>query len=331
MAILPSKYLKRLLQSLAVCTIVTLVNACSDTLAINHVSSPLPAVNTLDAPSVGGLISTRFKDLDALQQVVSIEFLGDTTGGKDSKAVRLTHRSNGITVVSALEKGVDEDDFRRARDDGFWAKVGLAISSPYALTHRKDIMRVFILSRRKHDIYGPGDIAFYDFAELMTQGICKEYRQTAAPEDLTEKGYLNTFNHITAQAFVTTLFSEELAEYVADAHERHNMPELISGKFTVEQLVSKDNNPVDNYVDMVNNEWGQALGKTLKEKYSIDSNTKWTPQLLADYLNEVQAYYAWAFQISFTPFDTADEAVIRFSKKLNTVLGEVRAVQAGGS
>ncbi|NQV51672.1 MAG: hypothetical protein HQ500_00735 [Flavobacteriales bacterium] len=329
MAITRSKYFKRLFQWAVLFVLGSLFSACSNSLAFHNAGGDSAAVDSVGPPSMGGLISTRFKDLDALKRVISIEFLGDTAGGKDSKAVRLTQHSNGITVVSELEKGVDEDDFRHARDNGFWAKVALAFASPYALAHRKDIMRVFILSRRKHDIYGPGDIAFYDFAELMTQGIRKEDRLTIPPQELTEKGYLNTFNHITAQAFVTTLFSEELAEYVAEVHERHNMPELISGKFTNEQLLSEENNPVDNYVDMINNEWGQLLGKTLKEKYGIGSDTEWTPQLLADYLNDVQAYYTWAFQISFQPFDTEDEAVVRFSSKLNAVLGEVNAVQAG--
>ncbi|MEQ9186622.1 MAG: hypothetical protein RLP15_02740 [Cryomorphaceae bacterium] len=318
---------------LLICTtfcILWAASGCNATLATEE-DAPLSArkSDSLHSGSVGGLVSTRFRNLQELSEVVQIEFQGDTASEKGSDAVRLVHFSNNKVVVSELEQGVSEDDFRSARDDGFWAKLGLACRTPYALIHRQDIMRVFVLSRRKHDVFGPGDVAFYDFAELMTQHIRGEDASKLSAEDLTEKGFLNTFNHITAQAFVTTLFSEELADYVADVHERHNMAALISGKFTKSQLENPENNPMDNYVDMINNEWGQELGKGLKQQFEIDSKTVWTPELLAGYLNEVQAYYTWAFQISFIPFDASDEEVIRFAGKLNTVLNEQMKLVAG--
>ena len=74
------------------------------------------------------------------------------------------------------------------------------------------------------------------------------------------------------------------------------------------------------YIDIINNEWGQELGKALRIKYKIDQDTEWTPDLLASYLNDVQSYYSWVFQIGFEPFRASDEIVIRFSRKTNTVL-----------
>jgi len=139
-------------------------------------------------------------------------------------------------------------------------------------------------------------------------------------EDLSEKGYLNTFNHVTAQAFMTSIFSEELADFIADVHERHNLPELISGNFSEAQLTDLDNGPVDNYIDLINNEWGQELGKSLREKYNISTKTRWTPELLAAYLNDIQRYYSWTFQIGFRPFKPADEMVKHFTNKINKVL-----------
>ncbi|MFN3940495.1 MAG: hypothetical protein ACK4IY_07890, partial [Chitinophagales bacterium] len=140
------------------------------------------------------------------------------------------------------------------------------------------------------------------------------------PNDTTEKGYINTFNHITAQTFITSIFGEELADFVADAHERANHPELITGTFTETQLNDLAEGPVDNYTDIINNEWGQELGKNLKVKYHITRQTNWTPELLANYLNDIQAYYSWAFQIGFTPFRPQDEQVTKFSRKLNLVM-----------
>jgi hypothetical protein len=104
----------------------------------------------------------------------------------------------------------------------------------------------------------------------------------------------------------------------------YNMPELITGKFTEAQLADFENGPADNYVDMLNNEWGQELGKVLREKYAITSRTYWTPGLLTNYLNDMQAYYSWAFQIGFSPFRPTDEMVEQFAWKINTVSGVSR-------
>jgi len=167
---------------------------------------------------------------------------------------------------------------------------------------------------------GSVDVAFYDLAETMVGQISDDDWLNMSCEDISEKGYLNTFNHITAQAFMTSIFSERLADFIADVHELYNMPALINGNFTEEQLADFENGPVDNYLDMINNEWGQELGKVLGEKYGIDRHTVWTPQLLKDYLNDIQQYHSWAFQIGFRPFRTTDNVVIQFAAKINTVL-----------
>jgi len=89
-----------------------------------------------------------------------------------------------------------------------------------------------------------------------------------------------------------------------------------------ETIASSDlgEGPVDNYVDLINNEWGQKLGRQLKEKYNINRITYWTPELMTNYLNDLQDYYGWAFQIGFKPFRPEDEQVRKFSKKINYVL-----------
>jgi hypothetical protein len=119
---------------------------------------------------------------------------------------------------------------------------------------------------------------------------------------------------------MTSIFSEDLADFVADVHERHNLPELISGIFTPHQLNDLKDGPVDNYLDLINNEWGQELGKTLRAKYNLCRNTQWTPELLANYLNDIQSYYSWTFWIGFKPFRPDDEMVVRFAGKINKVL-----------
>jgi hypothetical protein len=95
------------------------------------------------------------------------------------------------------------------------------------------------------------------------------------------------------------------------------MPALITGNFTEAQIADIQNGPVDNYVDMINNEWGQELGKELGHAYKINRNTVWTPQLLANYLNDIQIHQGWVFRIGFAPFKPEDVKVIQFVEKIN--------------
>lgn len=172
-------------------------------------------------------------------------------------------------------------------------------------------------------MFGEGDIAFYDLAEQSVRQIREEDRKKMSEHDLSEKGYLNTFNHVTAQALITSLYSERLADFISDVHERQTMPELITGDFSPGLRNDVDKGPTDNYLDMINNEYGQELGKRLKRKYQIRESSYWTPSLLADYLNDVQNYYSAAFDISFLPFRETDDMVIRFAVKINSVKAEV--------
>jgi hypothetical protein len=216
---------------------------------------------------------------------------------------------------------VSENDFVAARDGGVWERLVLFLRSPYTALHRRDLESVSILARRRPDLYGDNDPAFYNISERMVANIHEEDAAFLSQKDLvSEKGYLNTINHIIAQAFMTTLFSERLADFIADAHERKNIPELITGEFSADQISDMNEGPVDNYVDVINNEWGQELGKFLDNKYKIREDTEWTGDLMASYLNDLQSYFTWAFQIRFHPFKPDDEIVTKFSYKMNMVM-----------
>ncbi|MEM9918364.1 MAG: hypothetical protein AAF990_09735 [Bacteroidota bacterium] len=266
-------------------------------------------------PVKGALLSTRFKSLEELKEVVQIEY---DKGGAPS--VRLTHRSEGRQVVSVLKTGISEKEIKRAKDGSLWDKVRLGLRAPYIAIKRHDLMRILLLARRRGYLFGEGDAAFYDLSEEILYNISDEDIAHMHSEDLSEKGYFNAFNHITAQAFMTSIFSEKMADFIAHTHERGTMPELITGAFTNDQLEDLEYGPIDNYVDIINNEWGQELGKQLSEKYQIDRYTHWTAELLANYLNDIQRYYSWAFQIGFQPFTTQDEVVQKFSKKINRIM-----------
>lgn len=275
----------------------------------------------------GALLTTRIGSLAELQQMVHFEYFhADTLKGKKlprHPMVRITHRSNGKTVSSILKKGVSEADFIEAKYGGLIEKIQLALRYPYAALNRANLMEVSILARRRPDIFQEGDVAFFDLALAMEQHISQDDLADIDPKDLSEKGFLNSFNHITAQAFLTSIYSERFADFIADAHERYHMPELISGHFSQEQRDDIENGAVDNYVDIINNEWGQELGKVLGKKHQIDSETVWSPGLLAAYLNDMQGYFSWAFEINLEPFAESDQMLIRFSEKLNRVQADV--------
>ncbi|MDO8367555.1 MAG: hypothetical protein Q7T20_12210 [Saprospiraceae bacterium] len=261
----------------------------------------------------GALLGTRFASLEDLKSVIQIEY--------GSNVVFVRHCSNGRAVATVLETGTSQGDMMNARYGGtHWDRLSFLFSCPYAVANRKDLEKAFNLSRRSPEWFGEGDPAFYDIAESMVKKINTPEMAFKNVRDSTEKGYLNSFNHITAQAFITACFSEELADFIADSHERYRHPELISGKFTEAQISDLDEGPVDNYVDLINNEWGQELGKQLKEKYGIDRETNWTPELLTNFLNDLQRYYSWAFQMGISPYRTDDDVVLRFSNKLNAVM-----------
>ncbi len=276
--------------------------------------------------SKGALLSTKFKTLDELKELIHIEYYQSDPLSQQTLQfkpfVKLSHTTEYQEVSSILMKGVSEADFIKAGISGFWIRLQLAMDSPYFVFNRHSLLKVYNLSRRRGTVFGEGDMAFYDLAETMVNNISDHDLALMSGADLSEKGYLNTFNHITSQVFMTAIFSERLADYIADTHERRNMPELISGNFTPEQLSDLAKGPVDNYVDIINNEWGQELGKVLKNKYKITSKTQWTPELLAHFLNDIQRYYSWVFQISFKPYRITDEVLVTFSGKINSVMNE---------
>lgn len=276
----------------------------------------------------GALLGTRFNSFEELKSVIQIEYYNfmvpADSVAPESSAVRVRHCSSGKEVTSVLEKGISEGDFLIALKALGEGEIGNAFSllyrCPYASINRGDLKRIHTLSRRQPHLYGEGDPSFFDIALSSVANINTPEIAFRNPRDSTEKGYLNSFNHITAQAFATSCFSEEMADFVADVHERFRHPELITGKFSETSIADLAEGPVDNYVDLINNEWGQELGKRLKVKYGITQDTNWTPELLASYLNDLQSYYSWAFQIGFIPFRPEDEIVRRFSKKIGIVM-----------
>lgn len=264
------------------------------------------------------LLASRFSTFDEFKQKVQIEY--NSTNDLDESWVQLIYDDGDYQIESYLEAGISQDDIAKARDGGLSDRISFVTTSPSTVANRIELNKVYSMARWKPQMFGEGDVAFYDLAKHSVEHINTSNWAYRMPRDSSDKGYINTFNHVTAQAFITSCFSEEIADFVADVHELHNMPELTTGKFTTQMLMDLNTNPTDNYVDMINNECGQELGKLLRNKYGINLTTTWTPQLLVDYLNDLQRYYSWAFQIGFKPFKIDDEVIVRFAHKMNVVM-----------
>ncbi len=274
------------------------------------------------------LLASRINNLQEFKSLVRVEYLNGSvlvnSADQAINRVRIEQCANGKKIISILESGLSQGDISAAKEGNFWDKLSLLFRSPYTIRHRKELKFIQILARRRYDLFGATDVAFYDLAEQSVKKIKLKQLAYLNPKDGNEKGYINSFNHVTAQALITSIYNKEFADFIADVHERHNMPEIIHGRFSETQLKDPNNNPVDNYVDMLNNEWGQLIGNKLKIKYKLNKKTRWSPELLTAYLNDIQQFYVWTFDIEMEPFRTDEDVIQLFSNKLNVVLsGEV--------
>ena len=269
-------------------------------------------------PRCEALLATKFNSMDEFTEIVNLKYI-NKSNDSCSGTVQIQYKNQGQTISSQLSEGVTQGDIVSAHKGSIWNKISLVLQAPYAIIKRKELSQIFMLARRRPAIFGENDVAFYDLAQASMQNIIVNKNAFKSYRDSLEKGYINTFNHITAQALITAIYNEEIAHYIASVHERHHMPQLVSGKFTEFQLNDTINFPVDNYVDIINNEIGQELGNFLKYKYTINQETIWTADFTCKFLNEVQDYYAQSFDIEIKPYQKSDSLIKRFSQKIETV------------
>jgi hypothetical protein len=309
---------------------LTRLNICLVVILAVESCTPNPGQEEPEYPKMKVLLASRYSTLNDFKKDVVLEYLNEDNSDEDVEfpAVRIEYKDDfSNKLVYTFESGVNQDELAQAVKGSIVEKFVILRRSPYCVRERMQINQAYLLARRKDYTFGVGDVAFYDLALIMQEHIIRDSSAFLSERDSSEKGYINTFNHTTAQALITTIYSREMARYIADVHERKNMPELLHGVFTEEQLGDKDNNPVDNYVDIINNELGQQLGEFLREKYKVDILTTWTPELLADYLNDLQTYYSWSFGIRFKKLSPEQDRIIRFSEKINTVNAKRMPIQ----
>lgn len=282
---------------------------------------PNPPKSKFKSLNAKALLATEFSNIKQFKEDVKIDYFNHSTlKGDNITSVILTYKNNGDSIISKLTSGTSQDDIIKAKDGSLYDQVDLITKSPYSIRSRVDLAKVYMLARRRPKLYDIGDVAFYDLAEASLWNIIETKKKGISAKESGEKGYINTFNHVTAQAIITAIFGEELADFMGDIHERFYMPELTTGKFSEEQKTDTINFPVDNYVDLVNNEIGQELGILLSTKYHITRQTIWSKDLLCNFLNDIQDYYSWSFDIGFKAYQPNDKLILRYADKINQVI-----------
>jgi len=290
---------------LLLCTYILLLFGCSQ----KKTTDPFSILN-----HKGILLSTRFDSYEEFKKEVRIKYHESTRS-----CVELIQHSGDQKLVSKLCEGLKESDILKANNGNLIDKINLMVKSPYFVANRYEMLKIWLLSRNRPTYFGNGDVAFYNVAVAMQNNIRKEAIDNLQIEDLSEKGFINTFNHVTSQAFMTALYGEQLADFIADTHERNKLPELITGRFSEDQINDLDEGPLDNYIDVINNEWGQELGKMLRIKYGIDRYTVWDERLMASFLNDLQSHFTWSLDIEMKAFSENDPLVYKFATKINKI------------
>mgnify|MGYP004069215399 CR=1 FL=1 len=268
------------------------------------------------------LLASRIHSLEELKGMVKIDFFPkDTVDKTATKYVCLTYSSMGKEISAVLREGIDQGELVKAKDGSLSDKIGILFKSPYSIKYRDDLRKIYILARRRRQLYGDVDKAFYDIAVASVKKINTIERAYFSNRDSSDKGYINTFNHVTSQAIITSIFGQNKAAFIADVHERYNMPQLTSSqKIDSLMLEGQEKAVIDNYVDIVNNKIGQKLGIVLGRKYKINRNSEWSPKLLTDYLNDMHQYYRLTYGIGMKPFNEQEELILLFSRKINNTI-----------
>jgi len=130
----------------------------------------------------------------------------------------------------------------------------------------------------------------------------------------------NTMLHVNGQALFTSIFGRGYAQLAGDIHERDHKA-LMTG-----EIPNKGKGltaAIDNYSDMVNNQWGQRWGEAIAKDLGITKDTKWTDDITAKYLNALQGKYALSMGLKFKSekdggtFKATDEFVKKYTTFIN--------------
>ena len=155
--------------------------------------------------------------------------------------------------------------------------------------------------RNKND----SKLAFVDMGTEMIKKVEDKLRD--------KEGLNNTMLHVNGQALITALFGVGVANEAGLMHER-GQATLRNGAFRTEEATKA---AIDNYSDLINNEWGQRWGEQLMTELGINAGTNWTNNTTAQFLNGLQERYTHTLCIKFKEFKSGDKFVKKYTKFIN--------------
>jgi RHS repeat-associated protein len=126
-------------------------------------------------------------------------------------------------------------------------------------------------------------------------------------------GLANMMLHVAGQALFTVMFGESTANLAGHIHET-GQPSLFTGKFSNNDDLKY---AIDNYADLINNQWGQKLGMDFVKNNNITSRTSWTPDLTANFFNSIQNFVGQSSGKNFNSFSANDTFIKQFSAFIN--------------
>ncbi|MEL6183152.1 MAG: hypothetical protein AAFU79_00915 [Myxococcota bacterium] len=270
---------------------------------------PVPTFDNPGRP----IVTSEFPTLNDLKKELDITY-------RDGE-VEVGHSKEGLSETNTLSDDlIGEAELKSAKkasaDWGLRDMVGFAWENPRLAWHRTALQNTEKLSYVAKNNSGSalGRISEAMFDNIDDKPRATPYRGPGGKKLTQHDAIKNMMLHVFGQAVLTTLYGESAADLAGDLHER-DQPSLITGQIGK----GEEAQALDNYADMVNNEYGQELGKELNRRLGVGGSTRWTPEKTAEYLNQVQHYFSQTHGWSFRDFQPNDPRVEKFTNLLNEV------------
>jgi RHS repeat-associated protein len=263
-------------------------------------NTPIAAV---DLDGLEALVAKDYGTLESLKKSINIVYRGEDV---EDASVSVTHTYLERSASNTLNNGIGDEELKRAANGDFDLQFETAKKYPMLILYKGSLQKKQSLSYRNKNNSGT---ALYYVASAMVnniKGSLKENHQG-------DRGLVNTFNHLGGQAIITMLYSRYSADFAGDIHER-DQPSLRTGKIKKSEV----SQAIDNYVDLVNNSWGQKLGSKLAGNFRNNlHNGVWFDRDTSELLNEIQNYYSETFGYEFNEFTKDTPIVKQFTDLLN--------------
>jgi RHS repeat-associated protein len=250
----------------------------------------------IDLDGLEPLVASDFETLSQLKKNLKLEYCYDVVDSKEVYQVTVSQNFWGIHQQHIL---TENGGPKQTELETFWGKASYAASHPgNALVLNK----INNLSLRKNN---DQKMAFQDIANTLKANLSKgEARGTID----------NTFLHVAGQSFITTLFGEGYADLSGDIHERDHKS-LLTGNIQAGVDTQK---AIDNYSDIINNQWGQRWGEAISKDLGITKDTEWTNDLTSKYLNALQDKISKGMGVKFDKsFKESDNFVKKTTEFIN--------------